>query len=109
MRFAHPPPPLGSASLRVFGLQTRHRRVCFTPSLSRGSSPFGRALNKKGRCCSGLGSIYGGGKGARTPDIQLAKLALSQLSYTPRELRFGHLSNKLLGGYSAHSEEFISE
>ena len=27
--------------------------------------------------------ITGGGKGIRTPDIQLAKLALYQLSYTP--------------------------
>lgn len=26
----------------------------------------------------------GGGKGARTPDLRLAKPALSQLSYTPR-------------------------
>ena|GEM_PF-2733253 len=29
---------------------------------------------------------FGGGTGTRTPDIQLAKLALYQLSYTPREL-----------------------
>ena len=28
--------------------------------------------------------LYGGGTGTRTPDIQLAKLALYQLSYTPR-------------------------
>ncbi len=27
--------------------------------------------------------FVGGGKGIRTPDIQLAKLALYQLSYTP--------------------------
>ena len=40
MRFAHPLPPLGFASLRVFGLQTRHWRVRFTPSLSRGSNPW---------------------------------------------------------------------
>ena len=33
-----------------------------------------------------------GGKGIRTPDIQLAKLALYQLSYAPvaREMGFGH-------------------
>ena len=34
---------------------------------------------------------YGGGKGIRTPDIQLAKLALYQLSYTPEgKLSLGH-------------------
>lgn len=31
-------------------------------------------------CCSHL---YGGGTGTRTPDMQLAKLPLYQLSYTP--------------------------
>lgn len=40
---------------------------------------------KKARVVRTL-AFSGGGKGARTPDIQLAKLALSQLSYTPREL-----------------------
>jgi hypothetical protein len=29
-----------------------------------------------------------GGKEVRTPDIQLAKLALYQLSYTPKSLKF---------------------
>jgi hypothetical protein len=29
-----------------------------------------------------------GGKGIRTPDFQLAKLALYQLSYAPSEFRF---------------------
>jgi hypothetical protein len=29
---------------------------------------------------------FGGGKGIRTPDIQLAKLALYQLSYAPGEI-----------------------
>ena len=32
----------------------------------------------------------GGGKGIRTPDIQLAKLALYQLSYAPDFHRAGH-------------------
>jgi hypothetical protein len=44
-----------------------------TPALSR-------------RCSNQLSywpASIGGGKGTRTPDIQLAKLALYQLSYTP--------------------------
>ena len=49
MRFAHPAPALAFGSLRVFGLQTRHRRVCFTPSLSRSSTLHARAKNKKRR------------------------------------------------------------
>jgi hypothetical protein len=32
-----------------------------------------------------------GGKEVRTPDIQLAKLALYQLSYTPKSLSFHFL------------------
>ena len=46
MRFAHPAPALALGSLRVFGLQTRHWRVCFTPSLSRSSTLHARAKNK---------------------------------------------------------------
>ena len=34
---------------------------------------------------------HGGGKGTRTPDIQLAKLALYQLSYTPKKSLDGNL------------------
>jgi hypothetical protein len=37
---------------------------------------------------------FGGGMGIRTPDIQLAKLALYQLSYTPA---LGHSSKKSKG------------
>ena len=33
--------------------------------------------------CQVTASVFGGGKGIRTPDIQLAKLALYQLSYAP--------------------------
>ena len=33
--------------------------------------------------CEARRAKHGGGKGIRTPDIQLAKLALSQLSYAP--------------------------
>ena len=49
MRFAHPAPALAFGSLRVFGLQTRRWRVCFTPSLSRSSTLHARAKNKKRR------------------------------------------------------------
>ncbi len=37
----------------------------------------------------GKTNILGGGKGIRTPDIQLAKLALYQLSYAPADKREG--------------------
>ena len=62
MRFAHPAPALAFGSLRVFGLQTRHRRVYFAPSLSRSSTLHARAKNKKRRPgWDGVG-IDGGGE-----------------------------------------------
>ena len=67
MRFAHPAPALAFGSLRVFGLQTRHRRGYFAPSLSRSSTLHARAKNKKRRPgWDGVG-IDGGGEESRTP------------------------------------------
>ena len=44
----------------------------------------------------------GGGKEIRTPDIQLAKLALYQLSYTPRLVWWAYLdSNQRPPAYQA--------
>ena len=53
-------------------------------------SAFAKATARQPRKLSGLeardyapASAYFGGKGIRTPDFQLAKLALYQLSYAP--------------------------
>ena len=57
--------------------------------------------------------VPGGGKGARTPDIQLAKLALSQLSYTPTILGVAalipHQKNNRPSGDSAHAGAAIAK
>ena len=65
--------------------------------------------------------ICGGGKGARTPGLRLAKPALSQLSYTPvaktRQTVTDNIClmrivlpsiNKRPGGDSAHAGAFIT-
>jgi hypothetical protein len=47
-----------------------------------------RSLNSQQRTLNSFACGERGGKGTRTPDIQLAKLALYQLSYAPvRKLR----------------------
>jgi hypothetical protein len=51
-----------------------------TPALSRRCS---NQLSYRPFIPGACPIIAGGGKGIRTPDIQLAKLALYQLSYTP--------------------------
>ena len=67
-----------------------------TPALSRQCSnqlsyrPFALQSDKRHHRCK----FYGGGMGIRTPDIQLAKLALYQLSYTPLLLKMGYLFQK---------------
>ena len=45
----------------------------------------GRTLDGSGRVQSACGAGSGGAGGIRTPDIRLAKAALSQLSYGPAE------------------------
>ena len=52
---------------------TRSNQLSYTPD---GSGDVPVAVLK----------CYGGGKGTRTPGIQLAKLALYQLSYAPLQL-----------------------
>jgi len=55
-----------------------------TPALSRRcSNQLSYRPNKEVRRQTVNLSEVGGGMGIRTPDIQLAKLALYQLSYTP--------------------------
>ena len=51
----------------------------------------------------------GGGKGARTPGLRLAKPALSQLSYTPTYAGNVPFTNKRAGGDSAHAGASISK
>ena len=51
-----------------------------------------RPVRKDGHVCSE--SPCFGGKGIRTPDIQLAKLALYQLSYAPAFSTPGHERQK---------------
>ena len=46
-----------------------------------------------------------GGKGSRTPDIQLAKLALYQLSYAPGKIIFAR--NRLLRGHGTKTELWV--
>ncbi len=46
-----------------------------------------------------------GGKGIRTPDIQLAKLALYQLSYAPGKIIFAR--NRLLRGQHTKIELWV--
>ena len=46
-----------------------------------------------------------GGKGIRTPDIQLAKLALYQLSYAPGKIIFAR--NRLLRGQGTKTELWV--
>ena len=59
-----------------------------TPALSRRCS--NQLSYKPIDAAGGLPfASFGGGMGIRTPDIQLAKLALYQLSYTPA---LGHIS-----------------
>jgi hypothetical protein len=57
-----------------------------TPALSRRCSnqlSYRPDFHRSPRFKSGQWFSHGGGMGTRTPDIQLAKLALYQLSYTP--------------------------
>lgn len=83
--------PLRSSGINQFYTPIGHQMVGLngleplTPALSRRCSNqlSYRPGFHRSPALKALSKSHGGGMGTRTPDIQLAKLALYQLSYTP--------------------------
>jgi hypothetical protein len=78
------------ASVRVAGRQSLSRRIGMAVSIVRPAATFLTSEPLDLRRDFGEGPTARraktGGKGIRTPDFQLAKLALYQLSYAPKEI-----------------------
>jgi hypothetical protein len=89
---------------------TRSNQLSYTPFFTPRSGaskgkPFGYGHWLAMRCSrhfSGRQAKHGGGKGVRTPDPELAKLVLSQLSYAPKICRLPLLDTAQMEARAFH-------